>query len=188
MDVRAHLAQFGELAVRDYLRSKGLEKTMAAFDDELSAARAAGGAGVAGAPSVDAWYSISRALDLPDLLHANSLAAERRYETILEVLLHELLQETNLKMRRPASLAVQRPNAPGAGGNDPSRGRSRPARAVWPLRRGTLGLRGGARFSCVRLDVPSSLAPAPTLLPAADAGAGAGAGAPGAPGGAGGAP
>ena len=115
MDLRAHLAQFGELAVRDYLRSKGMEKTMAAFDDELSAARAAGGAGAAGAPpSVDAWYSISRALDLPDLLHANSLAAERRYETILEVLLHELLQETNLKMRRPASLAIQRPNAPGA--------------------------------------------------------------------------
>ena len=40
MEVRAHLEQFGELLVRDYLRSKGLEKTMAAFDEELSAARA----------------------------------------------------------------------------------------------------------------------------------------------------
>ena len=111
VDLRAHLTQFGELLVRDYLRSKGLEKTMAAYDEEVSAAR---GAPAVPNASVDAWYSISRALDLPDLLHANSLAAERRYETILEVLLHELLQETNLKMRRPASLAIQRPNAPGA--------------------------------------------------------------------------
>ena len=123
--MRAHLAQFGELAVRDYLRSKGMEKTMAAFDDELSAARAAGGAGAAGAPpSVDAWYSVSRMLDLPDLLHFNSLAPEKRYDAILEVLMHELLQETNLKMRRPVSLAVHRPNAPGSATASPTSGAS----------------------------------------------------------------
>ena len=48
MDLRAQMVQFGELVVRDYLRSKGLEKTISVFDEELQASRTA-------PPSVDAW-------------------------------------------------------------------------------------------------------------------------------------
>ena len=36
--LETHLAQFGELAVRDYLRSKGMEKTMAAYEKLLESA------------------------------------------------------------------------------------------------------------------------------------------------------
>ena len=48
MDLRAQMVQFGELVVRDYLRSKGLEKTISVFDEELQASRTA-------PPSVEAW-------------------------------------------------------------------------------------------------------------------------------------
>lgn len=90
-----HISMFSELVVRDFLRSKGLDRTLACLTEELESRGDK-------APDLDGWCSMGKLLELPELLNANSC-----FSTILEVLVKELTRETNVKMRRPVTLTMK---------------------------------------------------------------------------------
>jgi len=94
---RAELSQFSELLVRDYLRARGLESTLVAFDEECKELEK---------PSVESWYNLSHSLDLPHLLQENAAQEDQQYKTIVEVLVSRLLSEESLKRRVPTAIKV----------------------------------------------------------------------------------
>lgn len=96
---RSELTEFAELVVRDYLRSRGLDKALAAFDEDCRDAEPE-------PPSVESWYSLSGQLDLPSLLQNNALNESLQHGTILEVLVSQLLAEESTKRRGPVSVSV----------------------------------------------------------------------------------
>ncbi|KAJ1449371.1 hypothetical protein M885DRAFT_590465 [Pelagophyceae sp. CCMP2097] len=90
--LEARVAQFSELAVKDWLQKKGYERTLAALESDFAASGRA-------APSADAWYATAQLLDLPRLLQAS-----KGLDTIVEVCVKELVRETSIRMRRPVTL------------------------------------------------------------------------------------
>jgi hypothetical protein len=93
------ITDFAELLVRDYLKSRKLDKTLAILNEE---SRSVG----AHIPRVDSWYRMSEALDLPTLLQQNAKQADRQFNTVAEVLLQRLVSEQNTRLRAPVRLDV----------------------------------------------------------------------------------
>ena len=84
-------------------------------------------------------YSVSRLLDLPDLLHANSVTSDKRFETILEV-------ASERRSRKPRRHGATTPPPPRTTGSDEPRraaaARERTVARGRALRRGSVvGLR-----------------------------------------------
>ena len=143
--VEDNVPGFAQSMVRDFLRQRGFEGTLRAFDYELKnppdaqikmrkqaevdAQPGADGRPIkivpqppAGAPSVRAWYEMSEQLGLQALMERNRKSVVS-YPTLLEVLTREMV-DTNLgkkgmghlKLRRRRSLSSSEPSLPGVTG------------------------------------------------------------------------
>ena len=99
MESKTVITEFAELLVRDYLKSRKLDKTLAKLNEESKER----GAPV---PSVDSWYRMAEALHLPTLLQQNSKEPEKQFNTVAEVLLQRLISEENSRLRAPVRLDI----------------------------------------------------------------------------------
>lgn len=97
--LRQHIGEFSEMLVRDFLRGRGLDETLATLDAESASHGAR-------APTMESWKSMASLLGLVELMQANADAPGGGYPSILEVLAKELVRETNIKMRRPVTMTV----------------------------------------------------------------------------------
>lgn len=93
------ITEFAELLVRDYLKSRKLDQTLATLNDECKEQGAV-------APSVESWYRMSAALDLPTLLQQNMKEPGKQFATVAEILLQRLVSEENTRLRASVQLNV----------------------------------------------------------------------------------